>query len=96
MGCKPNPILCSAIDYTKFYIAECEAYWDVGPLTGCSGYYDKTLHDVAAGYDVKDWVCNNRDCTSGYVLIYMYGNSQRLVKLFGPWDTRAEAVANLW
>ena len=96
MGNKPNPILCEDIDPGKYYIAECAAYWDYEGRTGCAGKYDRIDHAICPGYDVSDWVCNNRDCTSGYVLINFYGNAQRLLKLFGPYNTEDEAGAAMW
>ncbi|HUS74054.1 MAG TPA: hypothetical protein VMY06_13420 [Sedimentisphaerales bacterium] len=96
MGSKPNPVLCSDIDDTKWYIVEVNVYAGGDPLTGCERPYDDSVHQVVGGGILKEWVCYNKDCTEGIALIQFAGDAQRVSKIFGPWDTRTEAELNMW
>lgn len=96
MGNKPNPILCDEIDSSKYYICECDIFQGGDPLTGCARPYMFTEHTVVFGTRVKDWVCYGYDCTDDKTLITGYGDAQRLVKLFGPYDNRDDAELDMW
>lgn len=96
MGNDVNDIQCGDIDRSKWYIVEVEIYYGGIGVTGCDRPYMGTDHGVIYGDDVDDWICNDSDCTDDRILIVGFGDAQRLIKIFGPWDTVGEAQAAMW
>jgi len=96
MGSKPNPILCGQLNPSKWYIAEVEVHDGGDPLTGCQRPYVGNVHDVIYGSTLNDWICYHRDCVDDKILLWGVGTAQRLVKIFGPWDTSGDAHAEMW
>jgi len=95
MGEDPGPLPYTEIDSNLWYVVEVGVYIGGVGVTGCARPYVGTIHDICWGGDLKDWLKYDRDCT-GWILIWGYGDAQRLLKIFGPYDDMGDAQDHNW
>lgn len=95
MGHEPSDFVCDQFINNKWYIAELRAFGPTDPPGACGDDWGE-IHCVRTGWSLNNWVCNELDMTFPSTLCGALGDCQKLLKVFGPWDTQIEAINALW
>lgn len=96
MGEEPHGLVCEDIIDSKWYICEARAYGPSDPWLGCGGPDWGECRAVFPGNTVSLWICNNLSCVFGWHPIAALGDTQKLLKVFGPYDTQVDALMDMW
>lgn len=75
---------------TKWYCVVVDDY--VFTLPGCSGIYQDRVRCCQQGHQINSWIAAGWECSGIEICIYTGHDDQRLVHIYGPYDTQAECV----